>query len=445
MADRLAVPRGASCPEPTADADGLPDESPQSVRQREIERHESRNLLVLAAQEVVTRTGWIFKTESVIMPAFLDAVGGDGWLRGCLPVLNRLGQSVPPVFFAERLKNQREKSWSQASFSLAMAAPFLALAAVWHWTGAQPPRWMPTFFLVMYGVFFAANGLKQLSYGTLQGKLIRASHRGRLLAIGSVVGSVSAIGFAWWLLGGWLDRPDRGYTYIFAFTGVAFALAGLTTMLVVEPADLPTESTTPARQPLAAAWDVVRRDRNFRRLAMVVMLASVSAMLFPHYQALARDRLGIAGSELMLWVIVQNAATGVFGLLLGRLADRRGYRLCLALSLLISSAAPVIAIALAHQGPRAAGLFWLVFASLGLNPVMLRAMVNYALEICGESDHPRYLSTLNLCLAVPLLASPAIGWLVDATSFETVFLGGAGLVALSGLLTFLLEEPRFAH
>ena len=56
-----------------------------------------RNFLVLAWYQVVIRVGWIFKTESIIVPAFVDMIAGPGWVRGCLPALNRLGQSIPPV------------------------------------------------------------------------------------------------------------------------------------------------------------------------------------------------------------------------------------------------------------------------------------------------------------------------------------------------------------
>jgi hypothetical protein len=40
-----------------------------------------------------------------------------------------------------------------------------------------------TVFLVLYLLFFSATGLNQLVDGTLQGKLIRANRRGRLLGI----------------------------------------------------------------------------------------------------------------------------------------------------------------------------------------------------------------------------------------------------------------------
>ena len=97
----------------------------------EIERREPRNLAVLAVHQIILRVGWIFKTESVIMPAFLDTIAGAGWLRGCLPVLNRFGQSIPPVLYADQLRRARLKKRVLATCVMLMAVPFAILAAVW--------------------------------------------------------------------------------------------------------------------------------------------------------------------------------------------------------------------------------------------------------------------------------------------------------------------------
>ena len=61
---------------------------------------EARNTLWMELYQVVVRVGWIFQTETIIMPAVLDAVVDSGFLRGLLPVLNRGGQSVPPLLAA---------------------------------------------------------------------------------------------------------------------------------------------------------------------------------------------------------------------------------------------------------------------------------------------------------------------------------------------------------
>src|SRR5688572_2949448 len=98
---------------PAAAAD---EATPVTVAQRELDRRavieaaEPRILLVLAAFHVLLRIGWIFKTETVIMPDFLDAIAGAGWIRGLLPVLSRVGQSVPPLCFAETLQRSPSKS-----------------------------------------------------------------------------------------------------------------------------------------------------------------------------------------------------------------------------------------------------------------------------------------------------------------------------------------------
>jgi MFS family permease len=87
--------------------------------------------------------------------------------------------------------------------------------------------------------------------------------------------------------------------------------------------------------------------------------------------------------------------------------------------------------------------FTLVFCLLGLTPVTMRILNNYTLEVTSNSEHPRYLSTLSIAMAVPpILLSPLFGAMIDWVGFEFVFL----IVVMCGfygwLLTFRIEEPR---
>lgn len=406
-------------------------------------RCEVRNATALASYDVVLRVGWIFKTESVIMPAFLDLVAGAGWIRGCLLVVNRFGQSVPPAFYARRLRKMPLKKYSLAVWTFAMGLPFLALAATWSVVGGRPPSWMPELFLLLYGIFSCCHGLNQISYSTLQGKLVPVRMRGRLMALATFTGSVAAIAFAWWLMGDWLRLPDGGFTYIFGFTGVLFTAAALLALTIREHPDDHERQGAVVDHPLRGALSVLRGDANFRRLAAVVMFSVVGTVLFPHYQAMAREKLGLVGGNLMIWVIVQNAAVGVFGLVLGWVIERRGERLGLRCAVFCNVLAPLAALAIASLDPtEGRRWFWVVFVPLGMTPISLKTMVGYTLEIAPEHDHPRYLSTLSLCLAVPFCFSPLVGWCVDLFGYERVFASGAVFIALAGLLTFGLIEPR---
>ena len=425
-------------------AEEPPDETPLAPAHREaIATHESRNLLVLALYHVVSRIAWIFKTESVIVPAFLDTIAGAGWLRGCLPVLNRASQSVPPLFFADRLRRTTRKKWPLLATTQMMGAPFLVLSAIWFLLAEKRQWWLPAVFFLLYVLFFVAAGLNQLCFGTVQGKLIRAERRGRLIGISGGVGALASILCAWILLGQWLALPDGGYGHIFGFTGIAFVAAGLVCAAVFEPADEPTEKVRPRQNQFRDAWTLVRRDRNLRRVAIVGTLFMTHQLLFPHYQALGRERLPFENRDLMVWVIAQNAGIGIFSPLAGALADRFGNRLTLRICICSVAFIPLLAIGL--TGGYVAGaehFFWVTFLLIGLVVIAFRSLMNYTLEICDESQHPQYLSTLKLWMAVPFLLSPLVGWLVDAVSFEAVFITIAALVALGGLLTFRLAEPR---
>jgi hypothetical protein len=399
--------------------------------------------------QIVTRIGWIFKTESIIVPAVLDILGGAAWLRGCLPMLNRLGQSIPPMLMARRINVAPYKKTGLFLYTLGMAVTILLLASMWlvpsvanastDWEHAT--SWAPAAFLILYGLFFACTGLHQLSFQTLQGKLVHATRRGRLLSVSNVIGSAAAIAAAWWLLPRWLSEPHPRVELIFGLAGVCFVGAALSSLLLVEWPDDYHQPSEGLHRKLADSWAALD-DRNFRRLCFSAALSGSSIVLFPHYQALGRDRLTLEFGDLVLWVVVQNIGTAVFSVLVGPIADWRGNRIVLRLSQLLIVLLPLAALALAHGATWGRSWYFLVFLFLGLTPVTLRLLNNYTLEIAQPSDHPRFLSTLNLFQAGPALLAPLVGAAIDLTSLEAVFLTVAGLNAVGWLMTLGLDEPR---
>jgi MFS family permease len=360
-------------------------------------------------------------------------------------MLNRFGASVPPLLFSRRLKVMQRKKWGLVTCTSGMSLFFLILAAMWLPEGDTKYSWMPAAFLVLYALFFIFSGVNQLAFGTLQGKLIRTVWRGRLMLLANVTGSVSAILCALWLLPKWL-RPDGGdFHWVFGFSGLCFGVAAATGTLLREPADDFRDSRRGMLSHFRGAGSLLRRDRHLRRVALVAALFGTSLVLFPHYQALGRDRLSLTLDHLMWWVIVQNLGTGLFSLLVGPSADWHGNRRVLRMVLLGTSVAPLLAITLSHAGIEGGQWYWLVFVLLGLTPITIRTLNNYTLEICRAEEHPSYLSTLGLCLSVPILFSPFVGMAVDLAGFDVVFLAIAGLVFLGWLKTWRMHEPRQHH
>ncbi|NQV23835.1 MAG: MFS transporter [Rhodopirellula sp.] len=431
--------------------------APDQSRADEVIADEPRNLLVLALFNVTLRFSWIFKTESVLIPRFMDVIDGSGFVRGFLPVFNRFGQSVVPLFLADRLRRAPLKRRVLQGTSTLMGACFLSLAGLWYWLGEPfhggSPSWMPIAFLTIYVIFFVVSGMNQLTLGTIQGKLIRVNRRGRLLAVSGVTGSLISITLAWFLLQRWLEPPlqlpGSGYVLIFGFAGAGFVLAGLLTLPLREPADNECPSTARgAKQAVTDAWEIIRHDSVFRRAAVVAMLFITVQLLFPHFQAFGRRSIPKEdeGFQLMLWVIAQNGAVGVFSWVSGIIADRHGNRLAIRVQVFLCTLTPLMALFLVSgfidEGQK---YFWLAFVFLGLVPVTMKTFVNYTLELTDAANHPRYVSTMGLCFAVPFVLSPLVGKLIDIIGFQPIFLAISAAIGLGALLTFRMAEPRHSQ
>ena len=413
---------------------------------------EAKNTVWIEAYQVLVRIGWIFKTETIIMPAVLDALVDSGTLRGLLPVLNRGGQSVPPLAVAGAVARLRRKRSALCATTLLMAACFGALAALWGPMASTRPDILAGLFLVIYTSFAVVNGMNQLVLATLQGKLIAAGNRGRAMLVSTAVGSVLAIAAAILFLGPWLAEPG-GFPKVFAATAVFFAFAAIVPLFLDEPAD-----SVPAPRGGLTWWSRLKAgflgwqhtlatDPALRRLASVAACFSAVLMLFPHYQAFARDSLGTGRGSLLGWVIAQNVATGLASLVAGPWADRRGTRIVLVWLVGLSSLAPLVVVFMSLlPHPIAADWFWLVYLPLGLNPIALKIFTGYALELARTpQDHPRYVSIVGGALAVPFVLSPLVGFAVDAIGFRTVFVAGAAVIATGAVVALGLPEPRATH
>lgn len=417
-----------------------PAETPPT---REIEAHETWNLWTLALHQIVLRVGWTFKTESILVPAFLDTVVDAGWLRGSLPLANRLGQSIPPVLAAESLRLLRQKKWALAGFAAAVGLPYLILALVWFVNGGQRSLLVAAAFLALQFLFYVFYGLYQTSFSTVQGKLIRPTRRGQLLWGSTFWGLFPTIFFCQWLMPDWIGQPVPGYGYLFLFVGLSLVASGGIVGALIEPADATDGGQAPRRASLAETCATLRHDKNLRRLVVLVLWLFLGLVTIPHYQAYARKELGAEARDLVFMVITHTTAVSIYSLFLGPVADRWGNRLTLRLLILGAAIAPLYALVLpSWVGGLSRHWFWVVFIPLGLTPLVPTIVFNYALELCQPSEHPRYVSVVNLAMMPPFLLSPLVGTAVDALGFPTVAVATCIVMAGCGALTFWLEEPR---
>jgi predicted MFS family arabinose efflux permease len=357
-------------------------------------------------------------------------------------LLNRAGQSLAPLLLAQQLSRTPLKKLWLSRTTFLMGAPFLFLSACIWLGNAQLPPAFAFVFLTAYVVFFCMHGINEMTASTVLGKLIAATQRGRLQAAASAIGTTAAVSLALLLLSRWLQPPGQApFQQIFCFVGSVMMLAGISSRLLREPPDL---TATAVPQPASTAFRrtcrLLKDDPVLRRLCLVAVLFIFSQTIFPHYQSIGLARSGRSRTVLMHWVVAQHIGAVCFSAASGFLADRTGVRSALRLLLPCAACAPLLAAALARFAPP--GWYWITFFWIGLVPVTLRMQVNYAIEITSRQRHPEYISTLNLCMALPFLASPLIGGLVDWVGHELPFIAVAVIVGAGAVLTWTMAEPR---
>lgn len=418
------------------------ESQPEDDDHSSTEATESRNIRTLVIHQMLFRTAWIFKTESVMMPAFLDSISGAGWVRGMLPPLNRFGQSLAPLLLADRLSRTSLKRHWLSRTTFLMSVPFLAIGTLLLFLPPEnAPPWFVAFFLFAYAAFFCVHGINQATFNTLQGKLIRPDRRGKLIALVGYVGSPIAVTMAWLLLRPWTRFSPPQFSKIFLFTGTMFLIASFVARHLREDADpVVARSSFDIRKRFADAWQAVCSDRHLRRLCIAAALFACSQLLFPHYQRLGRSMSGYEGNMLMIWVIVQNLSAAVFSWSSGRVADRHGNRRAIRWLMFSAVAAPVIPLVIARYD--LSGWFWLTFVWLGLVPVTFRMCLNYALELASRDRHPVYVSTVVFSMAPPILLSPLIGEFVQRIGYVAPFVLISATVFVAWLITLTMIEPR---
>lgn len=387
----------------------------------------------------------MFKTESIIMPAFMDLIGGAGWQRGCLPMLNRLGQSIPPLLFSDRIRNVRLKKNALCLWTMMAGSCFVLLALFWWGTGGQKRIWWPWLFLMVYAIFFVVSGVNQLLFNTLIGKLVVAQQRGRLAAAGSLIGGAAFTVLAFLLLQPWLESTPPQFSLIFGASGLAMiSSVGIAWWFIEVPDDQQSNLRT-GIEIIANAGSTVMHDRNFCFLAIAGAMFGMSITLSPHYQAIAREKLATGYETLLYWIVAQQVGAALLSVPAGWFADRFGNRSILRILMGLLCVAPTMLIVLQWFDSPLQFFYLVIFFLLGLTPLAFRYFNNYALEITSPENHPAYLSTISCCISLPvILSSLLVGWLIDVIGLSAVFGGVLALLLVGWAATFLLAEPRDA-
>ena len=449
-------PKGPIAPVPPAPVSGafLCDASDYKgpiVTQLVLPEHYRRNFWCLVLDFALFGTGLAFMGQSTVIPGFLTSLGATSATIGLMSSLQSASWLLPQLFSARVLADKPLKKPYILRPAAIGRSLFLLLAVVLWATQAQPSWLMLLLTALVIIVFWVGDGLASVPWFDLLSKAIPPQRRGRLIGTGQVISGVQGLMIGalieWMLSDRGLAYPNN-YASLFALAFLALALSYIAVSLTVETPG-PSASQNPSwREFLPQLWHVLVHDHTFRRYVIARQLFSLGGMATPFYMTFALSRLNLPAQVAGRYTSISVVGSILAAVIFGWINERYGTRRVMQLSVITTTAVPIVALAVPRLFTSPEQLAWgygLVFLFMSVSiSSMMPGWMGYVLEHAPEQERSTYVGLTNTLNGVATLFATIGGLILQWTGDNYPLLFG---ITLAGLLfawplPFTLPEPR---
>lgn len=375
------------------------------------------------------------------MPAYLRHLSASNLVIGALSALTTAGYSLPNLLFAPLTERFSRKKRLILFVTPGERLPYLVLAACAAWLAvSNPPLALAVTFIALL-VFTCTGGALTPAWLDLIARAIPARRRGAFFGRSNAMAGLMGVGGAVLSQHLLATQPyPTAYVQLFLLAfGVVLMSYGFFALNREQGPFMPgrRDSFTEWFRGLPA---ILRHDRNFAWYMLAALAASLAYSAAAFFTVVAINRLHVGDFEVGWFTAVLLAASTVFNLLWGWLADRRGHKVVLVAGLVSMLLAMPLSLLL--PSPPA---YALVFVLLGAaNSASSLSRLAIMLEFAPEATRPTYVGLASVAGAPLALIGPLVGGaLADRAGYAPAFAlyGLAGAVAL-WLLIRRVREPR---
>jgi MFS family permease len=380
-----------------------------------------------------------------VLPAFVRQLTDSEFVVGLISAIFRGGWLLPQLV-AGRLINDkpRKKPYMLAGLGGRVFLWVIALA-LWARLDRNPTAMLVLSFTCI-GLFAAFDGVVGVVWFDIIARAIPWKRRGRLMGFAQFISGLTGMGVGA-LVGLILALRSfpEDYALIFTLTAVAFIPSTIALALLREPQS--EEVNRQANGHVRGGWlKPLVTNPAFRRLMVCRVLVGMMYLAAPFYVGYADDVLHLPKSVIGRFVIAQRLAGMVAGATLGLVSERRGLGFVIRIGSTAAAIGPLFALAV-----HIAGDGWLVqaypfiYVILGVvNSVQILGFANYLLEMAPDGMRPVYIGLGNTITGALIIAPMIGGWLLEATSYATLFSVTAVIVAAGFLVSLGLGSPKQA-
>ena len=408
--------------------------------QQEIETHYRHNFVVNVLDFSAYTMGLSFASFMTILPLYVSQLTTSTFLIGLIPALANTGWTLPQLFTANRVGQLPRKKPYVLAVSIGERLPFLLLAlSIIGWSQA-PAAVSLTLFFVLMAAYSFSGGLVGVAWQDYIAKIIPLRKRGTFFGVANSLGGLlgTAGAYASALI---LERYPfpRNFAICFLMAFAAVSLSWIFFSLGKEPAIASAKPPISQREYWRRLPAILRQDRNFvlyLSSRAVIILGSMASGFLTVY---AMNRFQMPQQSAGWFTGALLAGQALSNPLMGRLGDRKGHKLVMELSTIVSALAMTLALT-----ARSAVWFYPVFGLVGCTSSGWLSSMSITYEFCAPEDRPTYIGLTNTLLWPVLTLAPMLGaWIAGGLGYRELF--AAALVAnLAGwaLLHWSVQDPR---
>jgi len=405
--------------------------------------HVKFNFAMGLAHGILFQTGMAFSGPMTVLPVFLNHFTVSKLVIGLFSTLMNAGSVLPQLLVAHRLETKPRKKPTLVVMIWVRAAIWLVLGVLAYFCPPGKPIIVLVALLVLLFGFSFAGGVATIPFTDIWGKALPATLRGRFFGHRQLWGGVMAVGagYAVKLI---LANPNisfpKNYAFLFLLSFAFIAMSYIALSSVREP---PGQVTVRRRRIgvfLKASLRLLWEDRNLGLLILTRLAVGFGAFALPFYVLYGKNELHMATEQVGLLVGAQMAGGILSNLLWGQLSDRVGNRIVIVLTAATATAVPLLGLLSSAVGWR---LLIAVFVLIGFSTSGGGiGFTNYLLEIAPEHLRPTYIAlqgtSTGLIIFLPILG----GLLIDVYSYQAAFLVTLAALIIGLLLSLTLKEVR---
>jgi len=410
----------------------------------EIRRHFRWNFGVNVLDGALFWLGMSFAAASTVMPLYVSHLTDSRVLIGLAAAITASGWSLPQLLTANYVEQMPvKKNMVIRTGFFTERLPLVVMAAsVFLFAQRSPGVALWLFFLTLAWHTLGA-GLIAVAWQDMVAKVIPVEYRGRMLGLANGLGTAGGIagsGASALILARY---PFPTNFALCMSLMVVFILASwVAVALTREPALHSLKPSVSMREYARRLPEVLRRDHNFAIFLLSRVVTVFGKMGVGFLTVYAVQRWGLTDSQAGLYTTALLAGEVIASTAGGVLADRRGHKLVLQVSVGLLTLAMVTA--LLAPDPR---WMYAVFVGIGaMTATDILSGIMISLEFSAPADRPTYVGLANTVPGLFALVGPLIGgWIASRAGYHALFLTAAVLsLASLAVLCGWVREPRQA-